>query len=106
MRPHPLTNFEIKKYYRNEPKLNDFNSRNNLPQIRDGACVINLHGFKSIGTHWIALYLNRNNITYFDNFGVEHFPKEIKKIIGNKNIITGIYRIRFDNVQILLYWIY
>ena len=29
---------------------------------------------------------------YFDSFGVEHIPKEIKKIIGNKNIITNIYR--------------
>ena len=42
-----------------------------------GADVINLNEFKSIGTHWIALYVNANNIVYFDDFGVEHIPKEI-----------------------------
>ena len=49
--------------------------------------------YKSIGTHWIALYVNTKNITYFDNFRVEHIPKEIKKFIGNKNIIANIHRI-------------
>ena len=33
-------------------------------------------------------------ITYFDSFGVEHIPKENKKIIENKNIITNVYRIQ------------
>ena len=46
--------------------------------------VINLDEFKSIGTHWIALYVNSNNIVYFDSFGVEHIPKEIKTFIGKK----------------------
>ena len=46
-----------------------------------------------MGTHWIALHVNSENVTYFDRFGVEHVPKEIKKFIGNKNIITNIYRI-------------
>ena len=50
--------------------------------------------YESIGTHWIALYVNANNIVYFDSFGVEHIPKEIKKFIGNKNIIKNIYRIQ------------
>ena len=36
--------------------------------------------------------MNANKILYFDNFGVEHIPKEIKKFIGNENIITNIYR--------------
>ena len=56
--------------------------------------VIHLNEYKSKGTHWIALYVNDNNATYFDSFGVEHIPKEIKKFIGNKNIITNIYRIQ------------
>ena len=47
--------------------------------------VINLDEFKSIRSHWIALYVNGNNIFYFHSFGVEHIPKEIKKFIG-KNI--------------------
>ena len=83
MAPHPLTNFEMQKCYQNEPKFNGVYSRNNLPIIKDGAYVINLDEYQSIGTHWIALYLNANNIVYFDSFGVEHIPKEIKKLIGN-----------------------
>ena len=40
------------------------------------------------------------NVTYFDSFGVEHVPKEIRKSIGNKNIITNIYRIQaFDSTM-------
>ena len=35
-----------------------------------------------------------SDTTYFDSFGVEHTPKEIKKFIENKNIITNIYRIQ------------
>ena len=71
--------------------------------------MINLDDCKSIRTHWIALYVNGNNITYFDSFGVEHIPKEIKKFKRNENIATNIYRIQasiqFNNVQIFLYWI-
>ena len=33
-------------------------------------------------------------ITYFDSFGNEGIPKEIKKLIGNKYIITNIYKIQ------------
>ena len=44
--------------------------------------------------------MNANNIIYFDSFGVEHIPKEIKKFIGNKNIITNIYRIQaYDSMM-------
>ena len=81
----PLANLEIQKYYQKEPKFYGGYSRNNLPKINDGTYVINLHKFTSIGTHWIALYINNNNVTYFDSFGVEHIPKEIKKIKRNKN---------------------
>ena len=77
MSRYPLTNFEIQKYYQNEPKFTGVYSRNNLPEIKDGAYVINLDEYESIGTHWIALYVNNNNVTYFDNFGVEHIPKEV-----------------------------
>ena len=97
---HPLTNFEIQKCYQNEPKFNGVSSRNNLPKIKGGAYIINLGEYESIGTHWIALHVNGNNGTYFDGFGVEHFPKEIKKIIGDKNIITNICRIQaYDSIM-------
>ena len=45
--------------------------------MNDEAYVINLDEYKSIGTHWITLYVNGDNITYFDSFGVEYIPKEI-----------------------------
>ena len=54
-------------------------SRNTLPKIKDEEYVINLDELKSIETHWITLYVNRNNATYFDSFGVEHIPKKLKK---------------------------
>ena len=83
---HSLTNSEIQKYYQNEPTFNGVYSRNNLSKIKDGAYVINLDEYKLKGTHWIALYVNDNNVTYFDSFGVEHIPKEIKKFTGKKNV--------------------
>ena len=66
MPPHPLTNFEIQKYYQNKPKFNGVYSRKRLPKIKNGAYITNLDKYKSIGTHWIALYVNGNNVTYFD----------------------------------------
>ena len=78
MPPHSLTNFEIQKYYQNEPKFNDVYSKNNSNEIKEGAYVINLDEYKSIGTHWITLYVNVENVTYFDSFGVEHIPKKLK----------------------------
>ena len=71
--------FEIQKYYKNEPKFHGVYSRNNLLKIKDGAYAINLNKFKSMGTRWIALYLNHNNATYFDSVGAEHIPKVVKK---------------------------
>ena len=43
--------------------------------------------------NWVALYVQNNNVIYFDSFGVEHIPKEIKSFINNKNI-TNIFRIQ------------
>ena len=62
MPPHPLTNFEIQKYYQNEPRFNGVYSRDNLPKIKDGAYVINLDEYSDIGTHWIALYALNSNL--------------------------------------------
>ena len=85
MLPHPLTNFEIQKYYENEPRFNGVFSRNNLPKkIKDGAYIINLDEYEDVGTHWIALFCNKNTVIYFNCFGVEQAPEEIKKFIGNK----------------------
>ena len=73
------------KYYKNEPRFNGVYSRNNLSKIKDGTYIINLDEYFDIGTHWVALWVNNNNVTYFDSFGVEHILKEIMKFIENRN---------------------
>ena len=94
MPPHPLTSFEIQNYYQNEPKFIGVYSRNNLPKMKEGSYVINIDKFKSIGTHWIALYANGNNgsnlmVQYISiALQLNILQKEILKIIGSKNIIT------------------
>ena len=57
-----------------------------MPKIKDGAYVINLNEYKSIGIRCVALYVNSSSVTYLDSVGVKHIPKEIKKVISNKNI--------------------
>ena len=120
---HPLTNFDIQKYYQNEPRFNGVYCRDNLPErssagIKDGAYIINLDEYSDIGTNWVALYVGRaspkdiqNNVTYLDSFGVEHIPKEIKTFTGrpssyalhNKNIKTNIFRIQaYDSFDFML----
>ena len=98
MPPHPLTNFEIQRHYENEPRFNVVFSRNNLPKtIKSGAYVINLDEYADLGTHWIVLFCNRNEIVYFDSFGVEHVPEKIKKFVGNKNITANHFRVQANN---------
>ena len=88
------------KYYENEPRFNGVYSRDNLSKIKDGAYIINLDEYSDIGTHWVALWINNNNVTYFDSFGVEDFPKEIIKFIKNRNIKTNIFRIQaYDSIM-------
>ena len=97
---HPLTNFEIQKYHQNEPRFNGVYSRDNLQKVKDGAYIMNFDEYSNIGTHWVALYLQNNNFTYFDFFGVEHIPKEIRTFISNKNIETNIFRIQaYDSIM-------
>ena len=50
--------------------------RDNLQKIRDEAYITNLDEYESIGTHWIVVYMNGDNVRYFDRFGV----KDIQKI--------------------------
>ena len=59
---HPLTNFEIQKYYQNELRFNGIYSRDNLPKIKDGAYAINLDEYSDIGTYWVALWLYNNDV--------------------------------------------
>ena len=96
--PHPLANFEIQKYYENKPRFNGVFSRDNFPKtIKNGAYVINLDACADVGTHWVALYCRKNEIVYFNSFGVEHVPEEVEKFIRHKNIKTNIFRIQAKN---------
>ena len=83
-------------------------SRDNLPKIKDGAYIINLDEHYDIGTHWVALWVNNNNVTYFDNFGIEHMSKEIKEFVKKKHNKKHFQNtsIWFNNVWIFLYLIY
>ena len=83
MLPHPFTNFEVQQYYQNEPRFNGVYSRDNLPElssteIKDGAYVINLVEYSIIERNWISLYVQNNEVTYFDILGIEYIAKEIK----------------------------
>ena len=93
---HPLTNIEINEYYKNEPRFNGVYSRNNLPKIiKKGAYVIKLDEYANI-----ALFVKPKYTVYFDSFGVEHIPKEIKKFIGNKNVKANIFRLQaYDSIM-------
>ena len=97
--PHDLlTNSKIQKYYQNEPRVNDVYSGNSLPEkIKNGAYMINLDKYKDTGTHSVALFCNKKQVIYFDSFGVEHVPEEIKKFIRDKNVISNIFRIQSNN---------
>ena len=46
---------------------------------RMGVHIINLHEYESVGIHWIVLFVNDNNVIYFDSSAVERISKEIRK---------------------------
>ena len=71
--------------------------KNTLARVKDGAYVIHLDEYESMGTHCIALYANGYNITYSDSFGIKHIPKKIKKLRTKKNITKTIYRLQTNN---------
>ena len=63
----------MQKYYENKSKFNCVYSRINLFKIKDLAYIINPDEYESVRTHWIALYVNDNNVTYFDSFELNLF---------------------------------
>ena len=85
-----------KNYYQNERRFNGVYSRNNLPK-KDGTYVINFDEYADVGTHWVALFCKRSEIVYFDSFGIEYVPEEVKGFIENKNIKANIFRVEANN---------
>ena len=102
---HPLKNFEIQDYFKNEKIFNSVFSRNNLPKLKKGAYAINLDHSKNTGTHRVVIFVKEDEVNYFDSFGVDYISKEIiEKIeyssLGNKNIKTSIFRIQgYDSIM-------
>ena len=66
-------------------------------QIKHGAFEINLDEYKDVGTQWIGLFFKRSEIVYFDRFGVEHVPEEIKEFVENENIKANIFRVQAND---------
>ena len=65
--------------------------------MKDGV-YINLDEHANVGTHWIALFCKKNEIVYFDSFGVEYIPEEIKDFIRvqeDNSIMCGYFCIGF-----------
>ena len=60
-------------------------------KIKDGVYITNLDEYADVGTHWIALFCDKNEIVYLDSFSVEHIPEETKEFIENKNIKANIF---------------
>ena len=85
-------------YFNSDKRFDGTFSRDNLNIFnKDGAYIINLDKYDNIGTHWVAIYLKNNNVTYFDSFGIEYIPKEITKLINDKSIKSNIFRIQSLN---------
>ena len=42
-------------------------------------------------------FVNKTEIVYFDSFGLEHVPEEMKEFFGNKNIKANIFRVQASN---------
>ena len=79
MKPHPLKNFEMQKYYENESRFNGVFSRDNLlKKIKDGAYVINLDEHKDTGTHWIALFCKKMKLFILIVLVLNIFLKKLK----------------------------
>ena len=66
-------------------------------KIKHEAYVINLDEYADVGAHWIALFCDRNEIAYFNSFGVEPILEEIKEFVGSKSIKANIFRVQENN---------
>ena len=85
MLPDPLANFEIQKYYQNEPSFDGVYCRSNLSKkIKDGIYVINLDEYADPVTHWIALFCRKSEIVYSIVLALNMFLKKSKILLRIK----------------------
>ena len=82
MPPHTSANFEIQRYYQNEPRFNGVYSRNNFPEkIKDGAYVTNLDEYADTSTHWIVLFLAEVKLFISIVLVLNMFLKRLKNLL-------------------------
>ena len=85
MPPHPLKNFQIQRYYRNEPRFNGVFSRDNSPKtIKGGTYEINLDEYPDVGAHWIALYVRTLTLFIFTVLELNMFLNRLKYLLDIK----------------------
>ena len=100
-----MTNIEIQKHYENKSIYNGVYSRDSSSKsIKNSAYVMNFDEYARIGINWISLCTLSNNITYFASFGLEPIPKEIRCLIGNKNMQANMFRIQTNNLIMCVYF--
>ena len=109
MPPHPLTNFEIQKYYQNESRFNGVYSRNNLPKkAKDEAYVINLYKYADAGTRWMLYFVEEVKLFVLIVLVLNMFLKKLKILseIKNKSQHFSSTSKQFNNICVLFDWIH
>ena len=79
--PYLLTNFEIQKYYENQPRFNGVFSRDNLPKkIKDGAYVINLNECADTGIIGLLYFVKKIKLFISIVLVLNMFQKKLKNL--------------------------
>ena len=94
---HLLSNIEITKYFNYKPSFNAVFSKGTSSRVKDRACVINVDGKQSKGTHRLSLCIDRNTGEYFDSFGIEYILQEELTKIKDKSITLKTFRKQDDD---------
>ena len=81
---YPLTNFEIRQFYQNEPRFNGVFSRDNLSEMKNGSYVINLDEYADLGTNWIALFIEKLKLFISIVLVLNMFLKKLKNLLEIK----------------------
>ena len=81
-----------------------FSSRENLPRIKDGAYMINIHDKQNKEAHWVSLFIDKNTAVYFDSSEIEYTSQEELSKIKDKSITQRIYRIQSEESVICRFY--
>ena len=95
MLPHPLIKPRFNAVFWGHDLANRIKDGHMQWSLMKGRCYYKLD--------WFILQ-KKDEIIYFDSFGVEYLPEEIKEFIGNKNIKANIFRIQASNSIMCGYW--